>query len=765
MKLFLAEFINSQSKMRRTIVLSVLSVILSAPFSAQFNFEYNDSIKVFNGANELNLAWAGGQNYAQFSDLDFDFDGDMDLFVFDRSNDLCKVYIQENVNGNKFYRLMYNAHLYFPSDMKYRANLVDYNQDGKKDLFAYGIGGIKVYKNTGDATNGLSWQLAKNLLYSNYWGANLNLYVSSADIPAIVDVEGDGDIDILTFHIGGEHLQYHQNQSMDLYGVPDSLEFVLKNECWGGFREDLNTSTVYLNDPSIECTTGNVPGAEYPVIEGTTKPTEQTPKHAGSTVLAIDINNSGVLDLILGDVAYPNLNLLMNSGTTPNSNSSMVSVTNNFPSNSLPANMNLFPAAFWVDVDFDNKKDLIVGANAKNISENEKSILYYKNLGTNQQPTFVYQTNAFLQNEMIEHGTGTVPVFADIDGDGLQDLFVANFYRYKPTLSKESSIAYYKNTGTLTNPVFSLVDNDFLNFSSASLGLHIIPTFGDIDGDNDQDLILGLENGLLQLYRNNGTPTSASFSITPILVQDNSGINISSGQYATPQLFDLNKDNLLDLIIGRKTGELMYYENIGTLSSASFQLANDTLGKIDVATSSPDGFPVPHFFNLNDTTYLFLGSVDGKLLYYSGIDNHLDSDSSFNLVASDFLNINVGAYSSFSVNDIDQDGRLNLFIGQDLGGLYHLEVDPNSNASVNNIDLDSEFDVYPNPFNENIHIQPINDEVFSLRITNTLGQIIYQLENQSGQIILDFNDEEKGLYIVQIQKNNTFVQTKKIIKN
>ncbi len=742
----------------------MFSSIITQSISAQFNFEYNDSIKVFNGANELNLAWAGGQNYAQFSDLDFDFDGDMDIFVFDRSNDLCKVYIQENVNGNKFYRLMYNAHLYFPSDVKYRATLVDFNQDGKKDLFAYGIGGIKVYKNTGDAANGLSWQLAKNLLYSNYWGANLNLYVSSADIPAIVDVEGDGDIDILTFHIGGEHLQYHQNQSMDLYGVPDSLEFVLKNECWGRFREDLNTSTVYLNDPSIECTTGNVPGAEFPIIEGTIKPTEQTPKHAGSTVLAIDINNSGVLDLILGDVAYPNLNLLINGGTTPNSNSSMVSVTNNFPSNSLPANMNLFPAAFWVDVDFDNKKDLIVGANAKNISENEKSILYYKNLGTNQQPTFVYQTNAFLQNEMIEHGTGTIPVFADVDGDGLQDLFVANFYRYKPTLSKESSIAYYKNTGTATNPIFSLVDNDFLNFSSAALGLHIIPTFGDIDGDNDQDIIVGLENGLLQLYKNNGTPTSANFAVTPIFLQDNSGVNISSGQYATPQLFDLNKDNLLDLIIGRKTGELMYYENIGTLSSASFQLANDTLGKIDVATSTPDGFPVPHFFNLNDSTYLFLGTVDGKLLYYNGIDNHLDSDSSFNLVSSDFLNVNVGAYSSFWVNDIDQDGRLNMFVGQDLGGLYHLEVDPNSNASIGEIDLDNEFEVYPNPFNERISIRPRNNDAYHLTICNALGQTIYFSENQIGTTQVDLSQQEKGLYFVLINNENNVSLTKKIIK-
>ena len=56
----------------------------------------------------------------------------------------------------------------------------------------------------GDASNGMSWELAKELVYSDYWGVELNLYVSSTDIPAIVDVDNDGDIDVLTFHIGGQ---------------------------------------------------------------------------------------------------------------------------------------------------------------------------------------------------------------------------------------------------------------------------------------------------------------------------------------------------------------------------------------------------------------------------------------------------------------------------------------------------------------------------------------------------------------------------------
>lgn len=35
-------------------------------------------------------------------------------------------------------------------------------------------------------------------------------------------------MDILTYHISGEYLQYHQNQSQELYGHSDSLVFILK---------------------------------------------------------------------------------------------------------------------------------------------------------------------------------------------------------------------------------------------------------------------------------------------------------------------------------------------------------------------------------------------------------------------------------------------------------------------------------------------------------------------------------------------------------
>jgi hypothetical protein len=738
------------------------------PSIAQFGFEFKDSILVKKGTDTLSMAFSGGLNYPQFSDLDYDFDGDNDLFVFDRSSDNIRVYIQEFVNGKHFYRLEYNARSKFPADLRYRATMVDYDNDGRKDLFSYGIGGIKVYRNVGDAINGLQWTLSSNLLYSDYWGTRLNLYVSSADIPAFVDVEGDGDIDVLTFHISGEHLQYHQNQSMELYGSPDSLIFKLKNECWGGFREDLNTSTVYLNDNTLECTTGNVPGAELEESDLEEKKVGNgMPKHSGSTILALDYDNSGVLDLVLGDVAFPNLTLLMNSGNTPNSNSLMVSQDNTFPSNSLPANLQIFPAAFWVDVDFDLKKDLIICPNARTTPENEKSILFYKNVGTNQLPTFVYQTNEFLQKEMIEQGTGSQPLLFDYDKDGLKDLFVGNFYRYIPTLNKESNIAYYKNTGTITNPVFTFIDFNFLDLNTSGLGLKMAPTFGDIDGDGDEDLYIGRDNGTLSFFENTSISPGVSFTAPVNNVTSQNGTVISVGQAAHPQLFDLDKDGLLDLVIGRKTGELAYYRNVGSVSSPSFQLFNDSLGKIDVATTSSDGYAAPYFFrrNDNDTTYLFLGASDGQLHYYKGIDGHLNPSDTFELVSDNYLNIDAGAYSSFWVEDFDNDGNLNMLVGQDLGGLFHFEANPSSNAAIVELKSEPEWIVYPNPSKDMVTIEWAEEaDVRTILLISSTGQLLEQFNKLSdSKLSVSTTLLAKGVYFIQLETDGgNFVR--KLIK-
>lgn len=733
--------------MLKQLFYSLIVISCSQGAMAQFGFEYDPSIPVIRNGVPLIMPWAGGLNYTQVSDFDYDFDGDMDLLLFDRSNNNLRVLTQENSGGQPYYQLAYNAVNNFPADIRYRGMMVDYDGDGRKDLWTYGISGIKVYRNVGDATNGLQWILASDLVYTQYTNGSSQLYVSSSDVPAIIDVDGDGDIDVLTFHQGGEHVEYHQNQSMELYGIPDSLIYELKNECWGKFKEDFNTNVIELNDPNSPCVGGNIPN---PLRTGESNNIISEKKHSGSTLLALDLDNSGVLDLIIGDVSYPTMTKLLNGGTAPNTNSAMISQDNFYPSSTTPINLQLFPAAYYVDVDFDGIKDLIATPSARNVSENESSVRFYKNLGTNSNPNFIFSSPNYFQKEMIEHGTGSIPVLFDVNEDGLKDLLVANVFRYIPTLDKESTIAYYRNTGTASAPQYTYIDYNYLDLDQQNFGLRSVPTFGDLDADGDEDLILGIEDGTLVYYQNNSTGSGAVFGAPQINFTDNLGTIIDVDGLAHPQLFDLDNDNLLDLIVGTRNGRIAYYRNVGTATTPSFSLENSALGSIDLTNGNPNVFITPHFMRINDTTHLFAGSVEGKLYYFDSIDSHLAPGDTFHLVSPHYLGINVESYSSFFVDDIDNDGNLNMYVGQDLGGLYHFEADPNSSVSLTEL-KELQVALYPNPGTTSFTVTASQETLERVILMDMNGREIQNFQPKSASVQIETETLARGTYMVYIE--------------
>ncbi|MBA4322651.1 MAG: hypothetical protein C0408_07530, partial [Odoribacter sp.] len=561
-------------------------IFISSSFAQKslhdFGFSRNQNLPVLDSSSNAYLkAWAGGLNYCQFMQIDLNMDGIKDMVIFDRTSTRIITFINNNIPDSTSYTYAPQFAKRFPV-IQYWMQLQDYNCDGKEDLFFHYAGGIVVYKNVSNLTDSLKFSLVTNQLLSLQGIIYTNIMVSQVDYPAIADIDNDGDLDILNFFGMGTWVEYHRNLSMEDFGNCDSLKYFREERCWGNFMENGWTNSITLGiGPCLwkNETTSNPP-VDYPDQSGI--------KHSGSTMLAIDLDGDADKDLILGDVTYPNLIALTNGGTTDSAN--MVSVDTLFPVYDQPVHFFSFPVPCYIDVDNDGVKDLTVSpfASEPTYYENFNSVWLYKNDGTNSSPVFHLQKKNFLQGDMIDVGAGAYPVLYDYDGDNLSDLFVANFAYYDSSYFSTDSltlgilynfctsrITLFKNIGTAGIPQFKLITRDFANLGAKKLNA-IYPAFGDLDGDGDADMIIGDYKGNLYRYEN-----TAGIG-NPMVMTYHDSLSIDVGWYSTPQLIDLDRDSLIDLVVGEKSGNLNYYKNTGTEFNPVFTLVNDSLGHIDV---------------------------------------------------------------------------------------------------------------------------------------------------------------------------------------
>ncbi len=715
-------------------VIFLLSFIsLSPAVEGQILLVPFDSVEVTRSGELLDNPWAGGLNCPQFSELDLDLDGKKDLVIFERNfYGAVKTFINTGATGEIGYHYAPEYQARFPQ-MRNWMLLRDFNCDGKEDIFTSVPAGVAVYRNDTGPDGKLQFTLVTSLLQTVGLDGQTPLYVSPPDIPAIVDVDNDGDLDFLSFNILGSTVEYHKNFSMENHGNCDYLEYELKNACWGYFSEDGTTNTVTLFD-TCEM---NVPDPEKSSL------------HAGSTILALDLTGDGVKELVLGDITYNNLVMLTNGGTT--TSAGIISFATDFPSNSVPVDLTVFPAAYFMDVDNDGLNDLLVAPNNPNTAENYDNIWHYRNTGSNSIPEFVFQGNTFLQDGMLDAGERSFPAFFDENGDGLQDILMGNFGYFLSSGNYSSRLMLLRNTGTAQEPAYEVVTDDYLDLSVYGFD-GIYPAFGDLDGDGDSEMVIGDEEGHLHYFRNDGgAGNPADF----VLIGPNyKGIDI--GQSAKPQLIDVDRDGLTDMLVGERGGTVNFFQNIGSPEMADFSAAPtiEQFGGVDVMPECCTGYSSPFMAEDSTGSYLmYVGSEQGKIYLYNDIENNLEG--SFTLVDSLYLNaINV----TVSGSDINDDGRLEVAFGQYGGGAGLLKYGiPQGLGILDNRVNSLGVSLAPNPAGQHVRITvnemirfPIKTAV--VEVITTQGNILLndEITLMNGSTDLLLGKLPKGLYFIRV---------------
>jgi len=576
--------------------------------------------------------------------------------------------------------------------------------------------------------------------------------------PALADVDNDGDLDLFFGEYTGK-IAFALNTGTALLadftwvGCPyDSLHTISS-----GLQSDVDFADLD-GDNDLDAIIGsgavtyveNMGSSSAPAFVAVpeTLKTNSGSLILGPTVALADIDADGDMDLIAGYTTY--LILYLNEG-----NAGYYSFAQQpYPWLGISVGDGGWANPTFADIDSDGDLDLFVGTYYG-------KIYFYRNDGTPQTCNFTLVSNFY---GSIDVGNKASPEFADIDGDNDLDLFVGeefngdmhffenigstydarfqlitlnyltidigdwgdpNFCAQLVDIDADddldiltgatSSIYFFANQDSGSGPAFQLMTNNWQNISVPWPQ----PTFGDLDDDGDYDLICG--EGVIPgppniwLFINQGTPTQPDLQVySPTYIT-----NPEFHALTIPVLADIDSDGDLDLFVQDGLYNFYFYENIGGPSAPDFVLVTSQWQGIIHEMS---GFCFGDLDGDSDLDLLTSTPEEDNLYYYL---NQGDSTSANMVLETEsFLSEPVQYIYAPSLSDFDQDGDLDLFIGDEGAGLYlyrnitgQVSVPP----VIKHPDAGLHLSLGPNPANPNTVI------TFTLPYTQAVDLAVYNL--------------------------------------
>ena len=350
-----------------------------------------------------------------------------------------------------------------------------------------------------------------------------------------------------------------------------------------------------------------------------------------------DVTGDGALDLFVG-AGNGQLLVYHNEGTPG------VAAWPSSPTTTLSAGGSAAPTLD--DLDGDGDLDLLVGNDSGQVS-------HFENTGTTSSPQWTRRGDNYAG---VSEPDSVQPCAIDLDGDGDRDLLVGLC----------GQLVWYRRSGSAQNPTWSRVGSDPVGSGGGSCA--ISPAAGDWDGDSDRDLILGEHWGDLRQFRNENAPNWADAGTMER--------PIDIGGDSAPALTDWDGDGDLDLMLGNAWGQVHQFTNMGDADEPDWR--HDDAPYSVPWTNHPHAFPAFADIDGDNDVDLFIGEggwngpgSGGNIHHYR--NEGTPSAPNWQFVTDSFLGLDVGGWSTPAFCDINNDGDLDLFVGDEDGTLTFVE--------------------------------------------------------------------------------------------